>query len=113
YGALTSVVEACSGSSLRKLFGDMLDRATMQDSVPGHDLEANVNAASLFDDVTLSRYRQTLARIAKPYTLDSRGRVVRSSYPPKEINASAGIVSTAHDLALYDQSISSHLFIGA
>jgi CubicO group peptidase (beta-lactamase class C family) len=113
YATLTAVVEACSGSSIRELFRDMLDRATMQDSVPGHDLEANVDAASLFDDVTLRRYRQTLARIAKPYKVDSRGRVVRSPYPPKGINASAGLVSTAHDLALYDLSLSSHLFISS
>src|SRR5215510_13227935 len=112
YASLTAVVEACSGSSIRELFRDMLDRATMQDSVPGHDLD-DVDAASLFDEVTLRRYRQTLARIAKPYKVDSRGRVVRSPYPPKGINASAGLVSTAHDLALYDQSLSSHLFISS
>jgi len=113
YASLTAVVEACSGSSIRETFREILDRAAMQDSVPGHDLEGNTAAASLFDNVTLDRYRQTLARLATPYKMDSRGRTTRASYPPKGVNASAGLISTAHDLALYDQSLSAQLFVNS
>ena len=37
--------------------------------------------------------------------VDSRGRAMKSSFPPRGINAAAGLVSTARDLAAYDRAI--------
>jgi CubicO group peptidase (beta-lactamase class C family) len=115
YAALTPVVEACANAPLRQILArEVLDRAAMQDSAPGHDLESpDLATATLFDPTTLARYQQVLARIAKPYVVDSRGRAKPSVFPPKGINAAAGLVSTVHDLALYDLALSSHLFLHA
>ena len=112
--ALTPVVEACTGVPYRiALARQVLDRTGMSDSVPGHDLEAVTDAASAaFDLATLTRYRTVLARIAKPYVV--RGsRPTLSAYPPKGINASAGLVSTVRDLARYDAAIDAHVLMSS
>ena len=115
YAALTPVVEACANAPFRQVLSrEILDRAAMQNSAPGQDLESPDSATvALFDPTTLARYQQVLARIAKPYMVDSRGRAKPSAFPPKGINAAAGLVSTVHDLALYDLALSSHLFLQA
>src|SRR5262245_23155749 len=112
--ALTPVVEACTGVSYRvALARQILDRIGMSDSVPGQDREAMTDAASAaFDRATLTRYRAVLARIAKPYVVrDSRPTL--SEYPPKGINASAGLVSTVWDLARYDAAIDAHVLMSS
>jgi CubicO group peptidase (beta-lactamase class C family) len=115
YAALTPVVDACGNAPFRQVLArEILDRAAMQDSVPGQDLESpDIATATMFDPTTLARYQQVLARIAKPYVVDSRGRAKPSAFPPKGITAAAGLVSTVHDLALYDLALSSHLFLQA
>ena len=110
--ALTPVVDACTGVSYRvALARQILERIGMADSVPGHDLEAlTATASAAFDPATLIRYREVLARIAKPYVV--RGsRPALSEYPPKGINASAGLVSTVRDLARYDAAIDAHVLM--
>jgi CubicO group peptidase (beta-lactamase class C family) len=113
YGALTAVVEACWGAPFRQIIAhQILDRLAMQDSVPGQDLEnPDDSATTLFDPTALARYRDVLLRIALPYKIDSRGRATVSSYPPRGINAAAGLVSTARDLALYDAALSAHALL--
>jgi CubicO group peptidase (beta-lactamase class C family) len=114
FGALTAVVEACTGVSYRvALARQILERVGMSDSVPGHDLEAATETAALaFDTATQIRYREVLARIAKPYLVrDSHPSV--SEYPPKAINASAGLVSTVRDLARYDAAIDAHVLMSS
>jgi len=110
FSALTPVVEACTGVSYRvALTRQILDRIGMSDSVAGHDLEAVTDAASAaFDQAMLTRYRAVLARIAKPYVVRD-GRPTLSEYPPKGINAAAGLVSTVRDLARYDAAIDAHV----
>ena len=111
--ALTPV-EACTGVSYRvALARQILDRIGMSDSVPGQDLEAVTDAASAaFDLATLTRYRAVLARVAKPYVVrDSRPTL--SDYPPKGINASAGLVSTVRDLARYDAAIDAQVLMSS
>ena len=112
--ALTPVVEACTGVSYRvALARQILDRAGMSESVPGQDLEAVTDAAlAAFDAATLTRYRAVLARIAKPYVVRGRATTL-SEYPPKGINASAGLVSTVRDLALYDAAIDAHVLVSS
>jgi CubicO group peptidase (beta-lactamase class C family) len=112
--ALTPVVEACTGVSYRvALARQILDRVGMSDSVPGHDLEGQTDVASAaFDLPTLTRYRAVLARIAKPYVVRDN-RPTLSEYPPKGINASAGLVSTVRDLARYDAAIDAHVLMSA
>src|SRR4029450_7581506 len=112
FGSLTPVVEACTGLSYRVAVArQILDRVGMSDAVPGHDLEAVTEAASAaFDLATLTRYRAVLARIAKPYVVRGN-RPALSEYPPKGINAAAGLVSTVRDLAEYDAAIDAHVLM--
>ena len=113
YVALTSVVEQCTGEPFRSaLASGILDRLAMRDSVPGQDLEQpSESIAALFDSATLARYTSVIARLAKPYTLDTRGRHVAAQYPPRVINASVGLISTVRDLASYDSAIDRHLLV--
>ena len=108
FAALTPVIEACWGAPFRLVLArEILTRLAMQDSVPGHDLEQpDATAVSLFDVGTLARYQRVLARIARPHVVDSRGRASTAPFPPRGINASAGLVSTARDLAAYDRALS-------
>ena len=114
FTALTPVVEACTGVPYRiALARQILDRIGMSDSVPGHDLEGMTDAASAaFDPATLTRYRAVLARIATPYVARD-GRPTSREYPPKGINASAGLVSTVRDLARYDAAIDAHVLLSS
>jgi CubicO group peptidase (beta-lactamase class C family) len=114
FAALTPVVEACTGVSYRvAVAGRILDRIGMFDSVPGQDLEAVTDAASAaFDSATLTRYRAVLARIAKPYVVRN-SRPALGEYPPKGINASAGLVSTVRDLARYEAAIDAHVLMSS
>lgn len=114
FAALTPVVEACTGVSYRvALARRILDRLGMSDSVPGHDLEAVTDAGSAaFDQATLTRYRAVLTRMAKPYAVANR-RPTPSEYPPKGINASAGLVSTVRDLARYDAAIGDYVLMSS
>jgi CubicO group peptidase (beta-lactamase class C family) len=113
YVELTPVVEACTGQPYRvALAKRILDPLAMRDSVPGHDLESlGPTLQPLFDLGTLERYRAVLARIAKPYTRSNPFQVEPSEYPPRGINASAGLVSTVRDLASYDAGLDNHLLL--
>ena len=115
YAALTAVVEACTERPFRQaLAAGILDPLGMWDSVPGQDLEdPSAEAAALFDAPTLARYADVIARLAKPYTLDTRGRAVAADYPPRGINASAGLISTVRDLAIFDAAIDRRLLVSA
>ena len=105
FSTLSAVVQACTGKPFRQALADnILDRVGMPDSVPGHDLESSISDASLFSPAALARYRTALARVAKSYRIRG-GRSEVSDYPPKGINAAAGLVSTARDLAQYSRAL--------
>ena len=113
FATLTPVVDACTEQPFRQALATrILDRLAMQDSVPGHDLATPVPAtAAMFDAATLARYAGVLARLARPYSRDSGGRVVEAEYPPRDINASAGLVSTVRDLAKYDAALDARILV--
>jgi CubicO group peptidase (beta-lactamase class C family) len=112
--ALTPVVESCTASSYRGALNRLiLAPLAMTRSVPGHDLlDAGADFTAVFDAATLTRFRQTLSDLAIPYEVVRRTAQL-ASYPPRDINASAGLVSTVLDLARYDQAIDRHLLISA
>ena len=114
YAALTDVVAACHGRPFRQaLAAEILDRAAMAGSVPGHDLERPSTAlAASFDAPTLARYVSAIGRLATPYTTTGGG-VARAEFPPRDISASAGLLSSVVDLAKYDVAIDTHVFIAA
>jgi CubicO group peptidase (beta-lactamase class C family) len=115
YSALTNVVDACAQQPFRQALAvRILDRLAMRDSVPGQDLDAPTAAvAALFDAPTLARYQAVIARLAKPYTLDRRGRIVPADYPPKGISTAAGLISTVRDLARFDAGIDTNVIVSA
>ena len=112
FATLTPVVEACTRTSFRQaLRAKILDRAAMSDSVPGQDLEApSAQLAVGFDEVALARYRGVIARLAKPYTSNGDG-ATPAEYPPRGINAAAGLISTVRDLARYDAAIDQAILV--
>jgi CubicO group peptidase (beta-lactamase class C family) len=113
FAALTAVIGTCHGKPFRQALGEMLDRVAMTSSVPGHDLEQpTANLAALFDAATLSRYAGAVRRLATPYVTNGDG-VSRSDFPPRDISASAGLLSSVVDLAKYDAAIDMNLFISA
>ena len=109
YTALTPVVEACMAQPYRVAAAqEILERLAMTSSVPGLDLGLPQGQAArqLFDAARLARYQSNLARVAVPYKIDSRtGNAVRSEYPSYGLDAAAGMVSTARDLASFEAAL--------
>jgi CubicO group peptidase (beta-lactamase class C family) len=107
YAQLTPVVESCMKQSYRQATAvEILDRVTppMRRSVPGLDLARPEGAAALaqFDADTVRRYQDVLREVAVPYRLDAKGRASRTEYPSYGLDAAAGLVSTAYDLAQFE-----------
>src|SRR4030095_2443689 len=114
FAALTAVVTACHGRPFRQaLAAEILDRAAMTSSVPGHDLEQPTSSlAALFDAAPLSLYSAAITRLAPPYAT-SGDSFSKTEFPPRDISASAGLLSSVNDLAKYDAAIDANLFISA
>jgi len=105
YEQLTPVVEHCGEvRSYRKSVALLLDRAAMQDSVPGTDLwhSDTVLREGEFEGETIDRYRRVLDRMAIPYKVDTRLRAEKTELPPITMSAANGLVSTVRDLARLD-----------
>lgn len=107
FATLTAVVEYYAHAPYRLILAsEILDRLAMTDSVPGQDLESPSAAwRELFDARDIARYEAVLRRVALPYRIDSRGRAVRSEFPPRTINAATGLVTTVRDLARFDAAL--------
>jgi CubicO group peptidase (beta-lactamase class C family) len=114
YARLDSVMEWCAPQPYRKSVAHrLLERLAMKDSVPGGDLKnPEVIPEGLFEPDALERYARILDRVAVPYRVEGRGRVVRSEPPaPDGINAASGLVTTARDLAEFDRALDSALLL--
>jgi CubicO group peptidase (beta-lactamase class C family) len=111
---LTDVIEKASGKSFRELLvKNILDKVDMRDSVPGPDiLDDRTKWSAFLDADHAKRYEAGLAKLVKPYWLTGED-IVESVDLLRNINASAGLVSNALDLAKYDTAIDRHEFIKA
>jgi len=110
---LKAILEQTTGKPLRVLFVEsFLDPLAMRDSVPGPDIADDATTWAVLGEATLERYRRALARVAQPYTYYGDGEVVRTSYPPADFWASAGLLSTVRDMAKYDAAVDRHAFLG-
>lgn len=113
YDYLRPVIEKKIGKSIREVLVEtFLDPLGMSSSVPAHDVvdEADKWIASLGKE-NLDRYRKNLSRLAQPYTLYGDREIIHVPYPPKDVNAAAGLLSTVLDMAKYDAAIDRHLFL--
>lgn len=109
YASLTPVVESCTKQSYRQATAvEVLERVTppMRRSVPGLDLARPEGAAALaqFDSTTVARYQGLLNEVAVPYRI-SAGQPSRSQYPTYGLDAAAGLISTAYDLANFEMAL--------
>jgi CubicO group peptidase (beta-lactamase class C family) len=104
---LWPIVRACAVDSYRETFANLLERLSMNDSVPGANI---INIASPAEGVPhpadVARYEAVLQRRATPYAVDDRGRASKSSYPNSaEVlspsNPSNGLITTVRDLAKF------------
>ena len=112
FASLTAVIEKKTGKSFRDLMTEMfLDLLKMNDSVPSQDVAkvASKNTA-LYSRNKLDRYRQSLARFAKPYRLYG-DEIIHTSYPWEGISTSAGLLATAPDLAKFAIAVDRHVYL--
>jgi CubicO group peptidase (beta-lactamase class C family) len=114
FSHLSDVIARASGKPFRELLAtNILDTIDMAASVPGQDvLDDRAKWSSFLDADHERRYEAGLAKLAKPHRFDG-AETVRSIYPPRGINAAAGLISNVLDLAKYDAAIDGHHFIQA
>ena len=114
FSHLSDVVARASGTPFReRLVQSILDTIGMAGSVPGQDvLDDRAKWSTFLEADHARRYEAGLARLATPYRLDGAG-TVRSRYPPRGINAAAGLVSNVMDLAKFDAAIDGHRLVRA
>jgi CubicO group peptidase (beta-lactamase class C family) len=111
FASLTRVVEDCLGQPYRvALAQEILRRSPITSSAPGLDLDRPEGAAAraLFEPDQVAMYQAVLARLAKPYRVDSRSDnpvPVRSEYPSNGLDAAGGMVASARDLAEFEISL--------
>ena len=113
YDYLRAVIAKKFGKPILQLLVEtFLDPLGMSSSVPAHELvdQADRWAASIGQE-NLSRYKKNLSVLSQPYTLYGNGDIIHTFYPPKVVNASAGLLSTVLDMAKWDAAIDNHLFL--
>ena len=110
---LKVILEQTTGKPLRAQFVEtFLEPLAMGDSVPGPDVVDNAQTWAMLGQSNLERYGQVLAEVAVPYTYYGDGEVLRTTFPPADFWASAGLLSTVLDLAKYDAAVDRHTLLG-
>ena len=96
YGLLSRVAEAASEESFADLLvGNITGPLGMTSTIP---------------NPSDSRRQQVLAELAKPYRIDDAGNAVLSEFT-QDLNAGAGMISTALDLAKFDVAMDQNLIV--
>ena len=103
---LTTVVRACAVESFRGSTMNIFDRLAMRDSVPGPDApQLSPPAEGIPPPAEKARYARILERLAVPYRVDRQRRATPSRYPATTLTPMGGVISTVHDLALFDLAL--------
>ena len=112
YAYLTAVIEKKTGKPFRQLLSEVfLDQLRMSHSVPGRDVLTAANKGSqIFSTRKLNHYKKVLAKSSQPYRLYG-DEVVHTGYGWSGISASAGLLTTAIDMAKFDIAIDDHVFL--
>lgn len=101
--AIAAPIARCAGTpTMHNAMADLLERTAMFDSVPGVDILLPPHEISVPNRV---RFAAILERLAKPYSVDSRGRPTLSQYTATTLTPASGLISTARDLARFDLSL--------
>jgi CubicO group peptidase (beta-lactamase class C family) len=113
YDYLTAVIEKKTGKPFREVMVEtFLDPLAMESSVPSHDIVDEADKwATLLGKENLNRYAKSLSTLAQPYTLYGESEIIHVPFPPKDIGAAAGLLSTVLDMAQYDAAIDRHVFL--
>jgi CubicO group peptidase (beta-lactamase class C family) len=99
-------VRACEDGSYRKTLAALFARLAMRDSVPGPDVLTLVPPAEgIPEPADAARYQAVLERLAKPYSVDRRGRATQSEYVATVLTPAGGVISTVRDLAEFDLAL--------
>lgn len=107
FSSLTAVIEECADLPYRHvLAGEIFDRVPgMTRSVPGRALTGVAfPGAAEFSPAELARYNDILGQMARHYRLD-RGQPVRVAVPLLPADAATGVITTALDLAEFDNAL--------
>jgi len=102
---LAAAVARCMDGTFRRGAASFLERLAMFDSVPGTDTADLVEPAEHFTATELGRYADAMRRLAAPYTVDKQRRATKSSYTATTLTPASGLVSTVHDLELFDLAL--------
>jgi CubicO group peptidase (beta-lactamase class C family) len=102
---LAAAVARCMDGTFRRGTGSFLERFAMFDSVPGTDTADLVDPAEHFTSTEIGRYADAVRRLAVPYSVDARRRASRSTYAAPTLTPGSGLISTVHDLELFDLAL--------
>lgn len=105
--ALAKVIAACNQTSFDDAMGMLLVRFAMVDAAPGLD-----TLSIDWPPLTRARYASALDRLAKPYSVDSRGRLSLSAYTARALTPGSGLVASADDLAQFDLALKKYVLFG-
>jgi CubicO group peptidase (beta-lactamase class C family) len=112
YDLLTQVLEKKTGKPFRQLIAEtFIVPLRMTETAPGQDLlTGGEKSASGLSGQEVEHYKSVLSEIAPPYALYGE-EVVPTAFPPQDISAAAGLVSTVNDLAKFDVAIDEHRYL--
>jgi CubicO group peptidase (beta-lactamase class C family) len=98
---LAAPIARCAGTpTFNNAVADVLERTAMFDAVPGVDI--------LSHDISgpnRERFASILDRLAKPYSIDARGRPNPSQYIAQTLTPGSGLIATTRDLARFDLAL--------
>jgi CubicO group peptidase (beta-lactamase class C family) len=104
-GPVAAAIAGCTDSSFRWGMSQLFERMGMYDSVPGMDVLQLTPPAEGFTTAELQRYRDTVRRLATPYSVDASGRASSSGYNAPTLTPASGLVSTVRDLEQFDLAL--------
>lgn len=106
--SLAKVIAACNHTSFDDAMGMLLVRLAMIDSAPG------LETLSIdWPPLTRARYTSALERVAKPYSVDNRGRPLPSAYTARALTPASGLLASAEDFAQFDLALKKGVLFGS
>jgi CubicO group peptidase (beta-lactamase class C family) len=112
FDPLRFAIRYCTGDSYRESLANWLERLGMSDSVPGADANRLVPPAEgIPGPAAAERYTRVLTRLAKPYSVDSRGRPTASQPATTTLTPATGLITTVLDFAKFDLALRSGVVV--